>query len=66
MTRYARHVSPHPNPNPNLFPHPSGWAEERSRKRIRASDCLRFYVFVNPACGGTNLVGSNTWLPFQT
>ncbi|WP_395057856.1 hypothetical protein, partial [Polaromonas sp.] len=21
--------------------HPSGWAEERSRKRIRASDCLR-------------------------
>ena len=22
------------------FPHPSGWAEERSRKWIRASDCL--------------------------
>ncbi len=22
-------------------PHPSGWAEERSRKRIRARDCLR-------------------------
>ncbi len=23
-----------------VVPHPSGWAEERSRKRIRASDCL--------------------------
>jgi len=33
-------ASPYPNPNPHLFLHPSGWAEERSRKRIRASDCL--------------------------
>jgi hypothetical protein len=24
----------------SICPHPSGWAEERSRKRIRASDCL--------------------------
>jgi hypothetical protein len=23
-----------------LLPHPSGWAEERRQKRIRARDCL--------------------------
>ena len=28
MTRFARHVSPHPFPH--LSPNPSGWAEERS------------------------------------
>ncbi len=28
------------SPNWNLFPHPSGWAEERRQKRIRARDCL--------------------------
>jgi hypothetical protein len=28
------------SPHPTSFPHPSGWAEERSRKWIRASDCL--------------------------
>jgi hypothetical protein len=38
MTRFARHVSLYPNPH--SFPHPSGWAEERSRKRVRTSDCL--------------------------
>ena len=35
MTRFARHVFPQPIPNPHLFPHPSGWAEERRQKRIR-------------------------------
>ena len=39
MTRKARHRLP---ASAFVFiPHPSGWAEERRSKRIRARDCLR-------------------------
>ena len=49
-----------------LFPHPSGWAEERSRKRIRASDCLSVASSSSPAGARPGLQAHSSTFDFTT